>query len=421
MGRIPQTVFREPPPTAASQRQRILTLLRDAAQAGHGVSGDALRYQHNIRQAPTRIFELKNQFGFQIETLQDPDTRLATYYFRGDPPEGWRPPAKQTSFRLKANPVTAPLAANDSGDWYATKTGKRDLLKSRPSNFRYLQDLNVSKANGFLQLRRGVFEHIKDGRMSHLDGLVFIYIASQADTRTGIWNGSAGALAGEICLSSRNARRALERLSLSAKGGYIKRFPVPGSHVCYPILVNKFLVTDGEHKGEHLNARDSKSVGELTYVRSEQECEQIGEHVTSQKILETREGRKRQKPAATPLADQRYQPFVNYAFKSFEAKHGQKPSWSGKDFKSLKALLKRNQPLTPAELERRWNHYVGSTEAFTAKQGYSLAYFCAHIDAFIAGPIAGPKEKISASDPIAASVKNSGLDENGRLSRPLPN
>lgn len=125
MGRIPQTVFREAPPTAASQRQRILALLRDAARTGHGVSGDALRYEHNIRQAPTRIFELKNQFGYEIETVQDPDTRLATYYFRGDPPEGWQPAAKQRSFRLKANPAVALLApVNDSGDWYTSKIGK---------------------------------------------------------------------------------------------------------------------------------------------------------------------------------------------------------------------------------------------------------------------------------------------------------
>ena len=129
MGRIPQTVFREPPPTAATQRERILTLLRDAARSGHGVSGDTLRYEHGIRQAPTRVFELRNTFGFEIETIQDADTRLATYYFRGDPPEGWQPAAKQTSFRLKAEtkPSTE-TPQNDSADWYTRQPGK-----SRPA------------------------------------------------------------------------------------------------------------------------------------------------------------------------------------------------------------------------------------------------------------------------------------------------
>jgi hypothetical protein len=121
--------------------------------------------------------------------------------------------------------------------------------------------------------------------------------------------------------------------------------------------------------------------------------------------------------AAKPAApgDPRFQPFVDFAYRSFEAKHGQKPTWNGKDFNGLKALLKRNPNLTPAELERRWAHYAGSTEPFTAKQGDSLAYFCAKFDSFIDGPIYGPKEKVSATDAIAISLTNSGLDENGRL------
>jgi hypothetical protein len=34
-----------------------------------------------------------------------------------------------------------------------------------------------------------------------------------------------------------------------------------------------------------------------------------------------------------------------------------------------------------------WRNYLDSTEAFTAKQGDSLAYFCSNIDKFSAGPI----------------------------------
>ena len=99
------------------------------------------------------------------------------------------------------------------------------------------------------------------------------------------------------------------------------------------------------------------------------------------------------KPAAQPASpsDPRFQPFVDFAYGSFEAKHGQKPDWNGKDFNGLKALLGKNQSLTLAELERRWTHYSGSTEPFTAKQGDSLAYFCAKFDAFIAGPILAGK------------------------------
>ena len=150
------------------------------------------------------------------------------------------------------------------------------------------------KENGYLPHRRGIWQHLRDGRMTLQDVAVHAYISSQADTRTGIWQGSAGALAGELCISRRLARRFLERLR---KGDYIRRFPIPGRHVCYPILIHKFLLTDGEHKGEHLNALASASPMDLRYFPGQQEGEQKGEHVTSQKRelrMETREESLRQ-------------------------------------------------------------------------------------------------------------------------------
>jgi hypothetical protein len=103
-----QAVLREPPPSAANQCEKTLALLRDAARFGQGVSGDTLRYDHGIRQAPTRIFELKNLYGYQIETVQDPKTRLATYYLRGDPPADWQPSTTQ----------------QENFDWYTRATNK---------------------------------------------------------------------------------------------------------------------------------------------------------------------------------------------------------------------------------------------------------------------------------------------------------
>jgi hypothetical protein len=157
------------------------------------------------------------------------------------------------------------------------------------------------KATGFAQIRRGIWEHLRDGRLTLSDVAVYTYIISQADTRTGIWQGSAGALAGELSISPRLARRFLERLS---RGDYIKRFPTPGKHVCYPILVHKFLLTNGEHKGEQLNALSSLSPVDLQYFPGEQIGEQMGEHVSSQKRSEKREEIKPpQTASANPLAD----------------------------------------------------------------------------------------------------------------------
>jgi hypothetical protein len=157
----------------------------------------------------------------------------------------------------------------------------------------------VSKANGFVPLRRGIWEHVRDGRMSHLESLAFIYICSQADTRTGIWNGSAAALAGELGITSRTARDLLERME---HGDYTHRFPVPGKHTCYPILIHKFPLTQGEHNGEQLNALGSKSPAELSYFsgehNGEQHSEHNGKHSAAQRRKENREKRQEKKEGA---------------------------------------------------------------------------------------------------------------------------
>jgi hypothetical protein len=137
----------------------------------------------------------------------------------------------------------------------------------------------MSKENGFVPLRRGLWEHLRDGRMSPFETLAFIYICSQADTRTGIWKGSAGALVTEIGFKPRTARDVLERME---HGDYIRRFAVPGRHVCYPILVHKFPLTQGEHDGEQLNALESTSPADLRYFPCEHDGEQHGEPDASQ-------------------------------------------------------------------------------------------------------------------------------------------
>jgi hypothetical protein len=160
----------------------------------------------------------------------------------------------------------------------------------------------VSKENGFVPIRRGILEHIQDGRLTPLEFTAHYLITSQADTRTGKWIGSAKCIASALCITERLARRVLENLS---RGDYIRRFPVPGKHVCYPILVHKFHPTSGEHKGEQLDAISSLSPTDLRYSQidsGELVGEHIGEHVTSQKRSEKGEGRKKKEEAAARLA-----------------------------------------------------------------------------------------------------------------------
>jgi hypothetical protein len=164
----------------------------------------------------------------------------------------------------------------------------------------------VSKENGFLQLRRGIWEHIRDGRMSITGGLAFIYICSQADTRNGIWKGCARSLSGELGIPDRTARDVLEKME---HGDYIRRFAVPGRHTCYPILIHKYPISQGEHDGEQLNALESKGPVDLTYFSREQSVEQdVGHGVergAAQRIQETRNKRlekKKETPAPPSLS-----------------------------------------------------------------------------------------------------------------------
>ena len=241
---------------------------------------------------------------------------------------------------------------------------------------------------GYLQLRRAIFEHVRDGRLTHLAALAYIYMASQADTRDGVWIGSAGALAGELCIRERTARDVIERLS---RLQYIRRFPVPGRHICYPVLINKYLVTDGEHAGHRLNAAASQSWNQLVFDKNGDSCEhgveQGVKHGAAQKRIEN--GEEKQRHAAARPSDPRFQPFFEYAYESFSSAHGTPPAWGKKDGAALKALLGRlpAAAVTLEDIKSRWDNFAESTEEFTCKQGGSLAYFCSAIDRFMHGPI----------------------------------
>ena len=124
-----EVLFREPPPSAANQREIILRLLRTAARLGQGVSGDTLRSGYGFPQAPARIWELKNLFGYRIETTQDCVTRLATYHFRGEPPEGWQP-SKHLRRKLKTADLTEQSRRNEPSRF--EQVHERDIEREAP-------------------------------------------------------------------------------------------------------------------------------------------------------------------------------------------------------------------------------------------------------------------------------------------------
>jgi hypothetical protein len=111
------------------------------------------------------------------------------------------------------------------------------------------------KGNGYVPLRRQlVLEHLVGGRMSANQFAAYVVMISLADKRTGMWRGSARALAvyfGAGDVSERTARRLLESLE---QKGYVKRFSTRRGHGNYPIAINRYEVTYGAAKGKRLNA-----------------------------------------------------------------------------------------------------------------------------------------------------------------------
>jgi hypothetical protein len=127
-----------------------------------------------------------------------------------------------------------------------------------------------------------------------------------------------------------------------------------------------------------------------------------------------------QKPAP---GDSRFQSLFAFAFESFAVKHGRKPLWQGKDRNGLKNLLK-NQSAESLPLERlktNWRNFLDSTEAFTAKQGDSLAYFCSNVDKFSDGPVLAAPGKGTNGKPTVSDNIRTTLDAFRATEQKRPN
>jgi hypothetical protein len=161
-------------------------------------------------------------------------------------------------------------------------------------------------SGGYIQKRRGILDHLRDGRLTLLALGAHDVIILLADKSTGLWTGSAKALAancGAGDITDRQARHLLESLE---KKGYIRRFPKRRSHANYPILVNRYLVTFGAYTGMTLNASATSDWRKPVYEsRQEQGAErgveegvqQGAERAPIQEVRREKEKEKKATPA----------------------------------------------------------------------------------------------------------------------------
>jgi hypothetical protein len=143
-------------------------------------------------------------------------------------------------------------------------------------------------SGGFVQVRRGVLEHLYSGKLNPTQFQVFVMMILLADKATGIWKGSAPAL---ITISGdslklktvRDAMRSLET------DGYIRRDYVQGKLGNFPILIDKYLVTTGKLKGQRLSVAATTDCSQPVYeIESETVSEGVSEGVSETVCEEVR-------------------------------------------------------------------------------------------------------------------------------------
>lgn len=120
---------------------------------------------------------------------------------------------------------------------------------------------------GYVQLRRGIMDHLVDGRLSNNEALVLIWLIMLADKSTGAGTINAPSLRAFVPgLSYHAAKRVL--LSLEEKR-YIFRHIVPFSKLVYPYWVNRYTITDGPRKLLQIDLSqvfESRNIADIRYI-----------------------------------------------------------------------------------------------------------------------------------------------------------
>jgi hypothetical protein len=109
----------------------------------------------------------------------------------------------------------------------------------------------------FVKSRRGILQHIEEGKLGTTDFAIFELLLLLADKANGsCWVSSKviAAKFGRGDCSERQAKAALHRLK---EEGYIHSFREQGSKGSYPILIDKYEITFGDLRGRRVIAEQS--------------------------------------------------------------------------------------------------------------------------------------------------------------------
>jgi len=214
------------------------------------------------------------------------------------------------------------------------------------------------RESGFAKVRRGITEHLRDGKIGPNEFTVYMLILLNADPSTGVWHGSAGLLAAWYSMSPRTCRDNLEKLEQKE---YIKRFPVRGKHASYPILIHRFECSTGAVSGKRLNAIKSLSCDELVYDLCDDGAgESAG--AGAGKYLEKKRSREKNKDLAR---DKREPDARHMIFRDALERYWRHTNasttlpelpWDGREAKALDDLLSASPTLDAGAFLKMLNH-----------------------------------------------------------------
>lgn len=121
--------------------------------------------------------------------------------------------------------------------------------------------------NGWVQLRRGVLDHLHEGKLSNNEMLVLLVLIMLADKGTGAGTINAPTLRYFVPeLSYDAAKRVLQNLE---EKRYIYRKITPFSRKVYPFWVNRYIPSVGPHKDCQIDLTkvfESKDIKDIAYI-----------------------------------------------------------------------------------------------------------------------------------------------------------
>lgn len=136
---------------------------------------------------------------------------------------------------------------------------------------------------GFIRLRSGIWQHIKEGRITGIDFNVYCTLQQFAEWSTGICVTTADSLGAswQNLSDSKDKKETVQNsLRRLRENGYINYPEGSGRRGPYPVLIDKYEPTVGAAVGWQLNVNETTDVDNpiYDYVSPTPYCEAYGEY-----------------------------------------------------------------------------------------------------------------------------------------------